>query len=645
MVDVGHDGAKPKLAAARRASAAKPAAAAPLPRRRSRRRRPCRAKDGRGGTAADGRCRRRASRQPAAARQPSLPLRRRRRSRRPRHRRRGRAGKPGAASAAPRVAAAARANPPRPTASGRRPIRTAPSSSTCSSPATLLRVEFPFAVADAGRRVPPRRHAVAGVRQRRQDRSRRAQGRLQPRDPHRRARARRGRRGDRAHQAGAAAPGRASTPTARAGSSPSATPSRCRAEPLVIARSIVGKNRASIAIPFDDPRKLHRLTDRDIGDRLLVVTALGPGARLPQGAGFRRTARAAVHPRRGGAAARRRRHGGARGRQDHHQPAGRAVAVADGDRPAAARDNLPRPDLRHPALGLRPPGRVQRPAGRTDPDRRQAPASQAQAGAAQSRALLSRARHVGGGQGRARRRARRRARTPTTSPAPCSRRSPTSCSSGPRRRSRNCPIRRSATSTTRRSGARSPMRARANGRRRTTAFKNVDSAHRRAADRIAAHGAAGRAARADRGARFQRRRRASLNEFETIGVPPETRAVDRRAGRPPERRPWAATRTRSPTIASPRLRTTGRAAAQGRLREIVLRYAARRHAAQGRDRRARDAHHDLARRRDRGGRAQAARASLYRGRPLSRRLPRHAHGAAGASQFRPDPQRSRTRRR
>ena len=46
--------------------------------------------------------------------------------------------------------------------------------------------------------------------------------------------------------------------------------------PLVVARSIVGKNRASIAIPFSHPAKIHTLTDRDIGDRLLVVTALAP---------------------------------------------------------------------------------------------------------------------------------------------------------------------------------------------------------------------------------------------------------------------------------------------------------------------------------------------------------------------------------
>ena len=46
--------------------------------------------------------------------------------------------------------------------------------------------------------------------------------------------------------------------------------------PLAIARNIVSKNRASISIPFDHPAKVHSLTDNDIGDRLLVVTALGP---------------------------------------------------------------------------------------------------------------------------------------------------------------------------------------------------------------------------------------------------------------------------------------------------------------------------------------------------------------------------------
>ena len=46
--------------------------------------------------------------------------------------------------------------------------------------------------------------------------------------------------------------------------------------PVAIARSIVGKDRSSITIPFADPRSLHRISDPDIGDALLVVTALGP---------------------------------------------------------------------------------------------------------------------------------------------------------------------------------------------------------------------------------------------------------------------------------------------------------------------------------------------------------------------------------
>jgi tetratricopeptide (TPR) repeat protein len=47
-------------------------------------------------------------------------------------------------------------------------------------------------------------------------------------------------------------------------------------KPLVIARSIVGKNRASIAIPFDHPCAIHRIVDPAIGDQLMVVTALAP---------------------------------------------------------------------------------------------------------------------------------------------------------------------------------------------------------------------------------------------------------------------------------------------------------------------------------------------------------------------------------
>jgi tetratricopeptide (TPR) repeat protein len=47
-------------------------------------------------------------------------------------------------------------------------------------------------------------------------------------------------------------------------------------KPVTIARSIVGAGRSSITIPFIEPRKLHRIPDADVGDTLLVITALGP---------------------------------------------------------------------------------------------------------------------------------------------------------------------------------------------------------------------------------------------------------------------------------------------------------------------------------------------------------------------------------
>jgi tetratricopeptide (TPR) repeat protein len=61
-----------------------------------------------------------------------------------------------------------------------------------------------------------------------------------------------------------------------------ATPSR----PLVISRNIFGKNRASISIPIDGPRKIHFLTDPDVGDRLMVVTTLAPTRGFIKGQNF-----------------------------------------------------------------------------------------------------------------------------------------------------------------------------------------------------------------------------------------------------------------------------------------------------------------------------------------------------------------------
>ncbi len=51
-------------------------------------------------------------------------------------------------------------------------------------------------------------------------------------------------------------------------------------KPLTIARNVVTAARTSISIPFEEPRKAHWLNDLDIGDRLLVVTGMGPARGL-----------------------------------------------------------------------------------------------------------------------------------------------------------------------------------------------------------------------------------------------------------------------------------------------------------------------------------------------------------------------------
>lgn len=47
-------------------------------------------------------------------------------------------------------------------------------------------------------------------------------------------------------------------------------------QPLAVARSIVGKDRANIVIPFEHPGRLFHIADPEIGDRLTVVTGLAP---------------------------------------------------------------------------------------------------------------------------------------------------------------------------------------------------------------------------------------------------------------------------------------------------------------------------------------------------------------------------------
>jgi len=47
-------------------------------------------------------------------------------------------------------------------------------------------------------------------------------------------------------------------------------------QPLGTVRLVQAGGRASVTIPFNDPRQFHRLADAEVGDTLLVVTALGP---------------------------------------------------------------------------------------------------------------------------------------------------------------------------------------------------------------------------------------------------------------------------------------------------------------------------------------------------------------------------------
>ena len=45
---------------------------------------------------------------------------------------------------------------------------------------------------------------------------------------------------------------------------------------LDITRNLIGPTRASVTIVFDQPHRLHRLRDPEVGDDLLVVTGFGP---------------------------------------------------------------------------------------------------------------------------------------------------------------------------------------------------------------------------------------------------------------------------------------------------------------------------------------------------------------------------------
>src|SRR5262249_23772898 len=45
---------------------------------------------------------------------------------------------------------------------------------------------------------------------------------------------------------------------------------------LDLMRNMIGPNRSSVTIPFEQPHRLHRIRDPEVGDNILVVTAFAP---------------------------------------------------------------------------------------------------------------------------------------------------------------------------------------------------------------------------------------------------------------------------------------------------------------------------------------------------------------------------------
>jgi tetratricopeptide (TPR) repeat protein len=54
------------------------------------------------------------------------------------------------------------------------------------------------------------------------------------------------------------------------------------AQPLAVMRNVTNTPRASAHVPFEDPRAMHRIEDPEIGDALVVVTAMGPPRGIPK---------------------------------------------------------------------------------------------------------------------------------------------------------------------------------------------------------------------------------------------------------------------------------------------------------------------------------------------------------------------------
>ena len=259
------------------------------------------------------------------------------------------------------------------------------------------------------------------------------------------------------------------------------------------------------------------ITDPAIGDRLLVITALGPTRGFVRPRDYVELHAARLGPGRGGApiaddvaAAL------APNKITLGRPGGLSLSTAEVGAHDAARHPAQRAAFDTQIWGFDRKAEFRTAPVRADPRRRRRAAWQAPAGAAQSRALLSRppacAAEAKGvldvaladERGVARRHRQRAQRGRQRDAA-----------TGRTKRSSSSTSRRSATSSTRRSGAPSLMRARASGRRRQVGFKHVEAAIAALPIELQRMAHAGGAAHRHRGARLRHRRRVLVDELQT----------------------------------------------------------------------------------------------------------------------------------
>ena len=53
-------------------------------------------------------------------------------------------------------------------------------------------------------------------------------------------------------------------------------------QPLVVTRNAANQRRASAQVPFENPQRVHRIRDPEVGDTVVVVTGLGPPRGIPK---------------------------------------------------------------------------------------------------------------------------------------------------------------------------------------------------------------------------------------------------------------------------------------------------------------------------------------------------------------------------